>query len=58
MKAIYELFIEALQNLVKINEQYREMLKPMKVRMFYTKNTLIISRNWTNYEYGIYGNHF
>jgi hypothetical protein len=27
MKAIYELFIEASQNLVKINEQYREMLK-------------------------------
>ena len=27
MKAIYKLFIEASQNLVKINEQYREMLK-------------------------------
>ena len=27
MKAIYELFIEASQNLVKINEQYREMTK-------------------------------
>jgi hypothetical protein len=27
MKAINELFIEALQNLIKINEQYRELFK-------------------------------
>jgi hypothetical protein len=27
MKAINELFVEALQNLIKINEQYRELFK-------------------------------
>ena len=53
MKALNELFIEALQNLIRINEQYRELFKANEnvntIYKEYIDHFQKLSQQWIQY---------
>ena len=56
MKAINELFVEALQNLFKINEQYRELFKANEnmhaLNVAYIELFQKLNKQWIEFLWG------